>query len=87
MELITKYFPNLTDEQKTQFEALYDLYLEWNSKINVISRKDICNYMSIMCFTRLVSPSTLSLLLVLPLWIWVQGVVFRVCLWLSSSRR
>ena len=43
MELITKYFPNLTDEQKTQFEALYDLYLDWNSKINVISRKDINN--------------------------------------------
>ncbi len=43
MELITKYFPNLTDEQKTQFEALYDLYLDWNSKINVISRKDITN--------------------------------------------
>ena len=43
MELITKYFPNLTDEQKIQFEALYDLYLDWNSKINVISRKDITN--------------------------------------------
>ena len=43
MELITKYFTNLTDKQKEQFAALYDLYLDWNSKINVISRKDITN--------------------------------------------
>ena len=43
MELITKYFPNLTDEQRLQFAGLYDLYYDWNSKINVISRKDICN--------------------------------------------
>lgn len=43
MELILKYFPNLTEEQKRQFAALYDLYIDWNSKINVISRKDIEN--------------------------------------------
>lgn len=43
MELIIKYFPNLTEVQKTQFAALYDLYMDWNSKINVISRKDITN--------------------------------------------
>ena len=43
MELITKYFPSLTEEQKAQFAALYDLYTDWNSKINVISRKDIGN--------------------------------------------
>ena len=43
MEQIQKYFPNLTEEQKKQFAALYDLYLDWNSKINVISRKDIEN--------------------------------------------
>lgn len=43
MEIILKYFPNLTEEQKRQFAALYDLYLDWNSKINVISRKDIEN--------------------------------------------
>jgi len=43
MEIITKYFPNLTEEQSRQFAALYDLYLDWNSKINVISRKDITN--------------------------------------------
>lgn len=43
MDIILKYFPNLTDEQKRQFAALYDLYQDWNSKINVISRKDIDN--------------------------------------------
>lgn len=43
MELILKYFPHLSDVQKKQFAALYDLYTDWNSKINVISRKDITN--------------------------------------------
>ncbi len=43
MELIQKYFPQLTEEQTRQFAALYDLYTDWNSKINVISRKDITN--------------------------------------------
>lgn len=43
MDLILKYFPDLMEEQKRQFAALYDLYLDWNSKINVISRKDIEN--------------------------------------------
>jgi len=43
MEQILKYFPNLTNLQKTQLAALYDLYFEWNAKINVISRKDIEN--------------------------------------------
>lgn len=43
MELILKYFSCLTEKQKEQFAALYDLYLDWNSKINVISRKDIEN--------------------------------------------
>ncbi|SDH03842.1 16S rRNA (guanine(527)-N(7))-methyltransferase RsmG [Winogradskyella thalassocola] len=41
MELILKYFPNLTETQIQQFEALEALYKDWNSKINVISRKDI----------------------------------------------
>ena len=40
---ITKYFPDLTPEQTTQFAQLYDLYADWNAKINVISRKDIEN--------------------------------------------
>ena len=40
ISLITKYFPDLTIRQKEQFEALYELYAEWNAKINVVSRKD-----------------------------------------------
>jgi len=43
MELISKYFPDLTKEQAAQFAQLGDLYTDWNSKINVISRKDIEN--------------------------------------------
>ena len=43
MDIILKYFPNLSEHQIKQFSALYDLYLGWNSKINVISRKDIDN--------------------------------------------
>ncbi len=43
MELIRKYFHTLTPTQLAQFEQLYDLYFDWNSKINVISRKDIEN--------------------------------------------
>ncbi|MDR0768946.1 MAG: 16S rRNA (guanine(527)-N(7))-methyltransferase RsmG [Dysgonamonadaceae bacterium] len=43
MEIIEKYFPELTERQKKQFAALYDLYIGWNSKINLISRKDIEN--------------------------------------------
>lgn len=41
MEYILKYFPDLTDTQKNQFQQLEALYRDWNSKINVISRKDI----------------------------------------------
>ena len=41
VELIEKYFPNLTEEQKNQFAKLEELYKEWNEKINVISRKDM----------------------------------------------
>ncbi len=43
MELILKYFPELTEKQVQQFEQLKVLYPEWNEKINVISRKDIDN--------------------------------------------
>ncbi|MBQ4531745.1 MAG: 16S rRNA (guanine(527)-N(7))-methyltransferase RsmG [Alistipes sp.] len=38
--LITKYFPIINEEQRRQFAALYDLYADWNAKINVVSRKD-----------------------------------------------
>ena len=39
--IIKKYFPELTERQQEQFEALDALYHDWNAKINVISRKDI----------------------------------------------
>ncbi len=41
--MIENYFQKLTELQKSQFKALFDLYLDWNNKINVISRKDIEN--------------------------------------------
>ncbi len=41
MELILKYFPNLTENQIDKFEKLQYLYQDWNVKINVVSRKDI----------------------------------------------
>ena len=44
MDLITKYFPKMTERQKEQFAALLPLYEDWNSKINVISRKDMDNF-------------------------------------------
>lgn len=43
MKQILKYFPDMTEVQVRQMAALYELYLDWNSKINVISRKDIVN--------------------------------------------
>jgi len=41
MELLLKYFPELTETQIEKFSRLYDLYFDWNQKINVVSRKDI----------------------------------------------
>lgn len=43
MNIIEKYFPQLSEKQKQQIEALDALYRDWNAKINVISRKDIDN--------------------------------------------
>ena len=43
MQIITKYFNKLSEEQIQQFAKLKDLYRDWNAKINVISRKDIDN--------------------------------------------
>jgi 16S rRNA (guanine527-N7)-methyltransferase len=40
-EIVHKYFPNLSDHQKEQFQALGGLYEDWNARINVVSRKDI----------------------------------------------
>ena len=44
MDIIHKYFPDLTKVQRNQFSRLQDLYEDWNSKINVISRKDMENF-------------------------------------------
>lgn len=44
ISIIEKYFPNLSDVQKSQLAALDALYQDWNSKINVISRKDMDNF-------------------------------------------
>ena len=41
MDVILKYFSEFTEKQLQQFQALGELYKEWNAKINVISRKDI----------------------------------------------
>lgn len=41
MELIHKYFPDLTERQVSQFAQLEELYKDWNAKVNVISRQDI----------------------------------------------
>lgn len=43
MDLLLKYFPDLTEVQKDQFSQLQSLYADWNEKINVVSRKDIDN--------------------------------------------
>lgn len=44
MEIILKYFSDFTPKQLQQFADLFELYKDWNSKINVISRKDIDNF-------------------------------------------
>ena len=44
MELIQRYFPNLSDLQYNQLKALGELYSDWNAKINVISRKDMAHF-------------------------------------------
>ncbi len=43
LDTLYGYFPHLSETQRRQYAALYDLYADWNSKINVISRKDIDN--------------------------------------------
>ena len=44
MEVLHKYFSGLTPEQERQFAALKTIYIKWNEKINVISRKDMENF-------------------------------------------
>lgn len=43
LEILKGYYPHLSPQQAEQYAALYDLYADWNAKINVISRKDIDN--------------------------------------------
>lgn len=44
MEILSKYFSEFSDKQQQQFGALKELYADWNSKINVISRKDMDHF-------------------------------------------
>jgi 16S rRNA (guanine527-N7)-methyltransferase len=44
VDIVFTYFPELSSRQKEQFEALGPLYADWNSKINVISRKDMDHF-------------------------------------------
>jgi 16S rRNA (guanine527-N7)-methyltransferase len=44
MELVKKYFSDFTAEQERQLSLLKELYVDWNEKINVISRKDMDNF-------------------------------------------
>ncbi|MFT4602955.1 MAG: 16S rRNA (guanine527-N7)-methyltransferase [Arenicella sp.] len=44
VDIIFKYFPNLTEDQKQKFTMLYDVYKEWNDQINVVSRKDFDSF-------------------------------------------
>ena len=63
--LIFNYFPDLTPKQREQITALFPLYKEWNSKINVVSRKDIDNLylhhvLHSMAIAKVLSPPPLS---------------------------
>lgn len=44
MEQIVNYFPTLNPKQQSQFKKMYELYVDWNAQINVISRKDIDSF-------------------------------------------
>ena len=44
LNFIEKYFPELTEHQKSLLSALEKLYVDWNAKINIISRKDIIHF-------------------------------------------
>ena len=76
MEIILKYFPDLTEEQRKQFAALYDLYTDWNSKINVISRKDIENLYEHHVLHSLGIAKIIQFAPEPASWTWVQEEVF-----------
>ena len=44
VDLVFKYFPELTEDKKNKFAALYDIYKAWNAQINVVSRKDFDSF-------------------------------------------
>ncbi len=44
MDIVLKYFPELDADQKEKLRTYFDLFKAWNSKINLISRKDIANF-------------------------------------------
>ena len=72
IDIITKYFPEITERQREQFAALYNLYVDWNAKINVISRKDITNlYEHHVLHSLAIAKCSISAL----------AVAFRVFLW------
>ena len=48
IEVLKKYFPNLSEQQLAAYEKLIPVYESWNSKINVISRKDIDNLLCLL---------------------------------------
>ena len=54
MDIIEKYFPELSYEQKLKLKELKSNYKDWNQKINVISRKDIDNFYErhVLTFSR-----------------------------------
>ena len=76
MEIILKYFPDLTEEQRKQFAALYALYTDWNSKINVISRKDIENLYEHHVLHSLGIAKVINSAPEPASWTWVQEEVF-----------
>lgn len=78
MEIILKYFPDLTEEQRRQFVALYDLYIDWNAKINVISRKDIENLYEHHVLHSLGIAKITNFRPGTSIRIWVREEVFRV---------
>lgn len=62
-EIILRYFPELTEKQRSQFAALGPLYIKWNEKINVVSRKDIDNIyphhiLHSLAIARFLTPAT-----------------------------
>ncbi len=82
-----EYFPELDKKQKGQIEALFDLYKEWNEKINVISRKDIDNLYLHHVQHSLALAKYIRFKKAQKFWTLEQEGVFPVFRWPSASRR